>query len=75
VAQFFKCVRLKILLLRSLASYSPWANIAPGVFYYEDKLENSSRVVVVLTFLDLLFSRMCLVRWIKILSTFVYIFK
>jgi hypothetical protein len=35
------------LLFRSLASYSPWANIAPGVFYYQEKLENSSWVVSV----------------------------
>lgn len=35
------------LLLRSIASYKPWANIAPGVFYYRDRLENSSWVVSV----------------------------
>ena len=62
------------LLLRSIASYKPWANIAPGVFYCRDRLENSSRVVSV-NLPRSTFQPMCLVRGVKILSTFAYIFN
>jgi len=48
------------LLLRSIASsYSPWANIAPGVFFITRTSSKTHPGLSVLIFLDHLFSRMC----------------
>ena len=60
------------LLIRSLTSYSPWANIAPGVFLLPEQARNPIPGCSVLIFLDLLFSCKRLARGIKVLSAFAY---
>ena len=59
-------------IIQSLASYSPWANIAPGVFFIARTSSKPHPGLFVLIIFDLLFNCTCLARGINILSAFAY---